>query len=124
MALRKNVVKPKVSPNPGSTLGLRKLMAGAPSRRAVHDQHRPAAAVEERREALGEALEIGAADDEHLAGRFREAPRQLLRHLAEAQLGAHIEPVQRVRLRARIQQAPYPARAARGASVLGKNADI
>src|SRR5215469_1742789 len=41
MAERKKVVKPKVSPKPGRTLGLRKLMRGRAARSApATDRHR------------------------------------------------------------------------------------
>ena len=67
-------------------------------------QHRPAAALEQRAEALGELRERADAEDEHLRGTFGEAARELLLGVAEMQLGAHLQAVRGLRLRARIEQ--------------------
>src|SRR5207302_811105 len=73
---------------------------------AVHDEHRPLTGLEEDAEARGEAGEVTQAHDQHLRRRLGKAPRQLGGDVPEAQLGAHLESVGELRLRARIEQLP------------------
>ncbi len=60
-------------PEAGQDAGLAKAHGAA----VLHDEHRPLPAIEQRTEALGEARQVGDSDDQHLRGRFRQAPRQL-----------------------------------------------
>ena len=122
MALRKKVVKPKVSPKPGRTLGLRKLMA-AP-RCTMSTGQRPPSSSARKRSAKSRRARVTPTIS-ICAGRLGEAPRELLGDLAEAQLGAHLQAVRRLRFRARIEQrrACRAARCAVGV-VIGKDADV
>ncbi len=62
MALRKNVVKPRVRPKPGSTLGWRKPLTDAACLAASGQQHGPARRLgEERLEVLGKRSCLGRA---------------------------------------------------------------
>src|SRR5882724_1490505 len=79
-ALRKNVVKPKVNPNPGRTLGC--LMAAmrdsGPGHvltccccnlvRAMHDEYRPAAFGEQGTESFRQVRVTPDTENEHLPG--------------------------------------------------------
>ena len=119
MVLRKTVVKPKVSPKPGRLLGCRKL-TWAPGERSSTGQRPPSSSARKR---SVNCARCSIADDEHLRGTLGEAARELLLGVAEMQLGAHLQAVRGLRLRARIEQLAHALRVRR-ARGLGEHADV
>src|SRR6266702_7289951 len=110
-ALRKKVVNPKVSPNPGRTLGcliaMRHTLSDSAFMLPMHYEHRPAAFGKQRAESVCQGGMTPDGQDEHLPGRLAELARQLVGHIAKPQLGPHFQAVHRLRFGSGIEQCTH-----------------
>jgi hypothetical protein len=63
---------------------------------AAYDQHRPAGRLEQRTKALDEARYFANPENQHLPRSFGKLACELMRHVTESKLGAHLQAVNRL----------------------------
>src|SRR6185437_13618938 len=131
-ALRKNVVNPSVSPNPGRTVGCPSLMVrsrrgAAVCRRlllAVNQQHRPGRCAEQPGQFVGELTGARDSDDQHAFRRLLQPLLQSLCRQAEPHFRPDLQAMCGARLRARIEQGSDAGRALGSGCLLREHVDI
>ena len=72
------------------------------------DEYRPAGGFQEGAEAFNQACDLAHTQNQHLPGNLTELSRELMGDFAEAKLRPHLQTMDRLRFRSRIQEGAHP----------------